>query len=159
MLWNADISLQLEEFWRSAMVRYILLAVCFAVGSCGSENEVTTASPYDKEQLRNLEIRAAGDDLVALRELELHYGFEGNMVEVKKIQQRRLSLRDPEALGEEVMRIVMSADKLTDCASKKTQLNVSMKIAVDVAMAYKVKNVENDADVKLVQRELDKLQC
>jgi len=73
------------------MVRYILLAVCFAVGSCGSANEVTTASPYNKEQLRNLEIRAAGDDLVALRELELHYGFEGNMVEVKKIQQRRLS--------------------------------------------------------------------
>ena len=141
------------------MIRYAFIAVFLLVGGCGSANEVTTTSPYNKEELRNLEIRAAGDDLVALRELELHYGFEGNMAAVKVIQQRRLSLRDPEALGEEVMRLVMSADNLTDCASKKNQLNASMKIAVDVAMTYKVENVENDTDVKLVRRELDKLEC
>lgn len=141
------------------MIRSIFVLLCLFASSCGTSQEVATTSPYTKEQLRDFEIRAARNDLTALRELELHYGFEGNEVARQNIYQRRLALRDPDALSEEVMRLVLSAKNLKDCNSKEKILNNAMVVAKAVAKLYEVKDILTDSDVKLVQYELDKLEC
>lgn len=141
------------------MIRSIFVLLCLFASSCGTSQEVATTSPYTKEQLRDFEVRAARNDLTALRELELHYGFEGNEFARQNIYQRRLALRDPDALSEEVMRLVLSAKNLKDCNSKEKILNNAMVVAKAVAKLYEVKDILTDSDVKLVQYELDKLEC
>lgn len=109
---------------RSLFTTLLLLAGCSDV-----HKEETTKSPYSKQELEALMIRAELNDIAALRELDLHYGFSGMDEQRENIFRRRVELEDPEALDENAMRLALEAQRMSKKSEKLAYLDKALRSA------------------------------
>jgi hypothetical protein len=142
------------------MKKYMLLAGFFVV-CCNNQNgSDTTTSPYTKEQVFDLEIRAARNDVDALHELQMHYDFSDQEEKSNKIDEQLLSLKDPPAMQKEALGLASSASRTANRGEKLKLLDDAVSLAREAAKIQGVpeKYISGDSTVKYVEKERAKLQ-
>jgi hypothetical protein len=104
-------------------------------------------------------MNADAGDTRALRELELHYGFESMNEEREKIHRRRVELNDDEALTEDVIGLVSQAQDAEECPEKLQKLQDARKLAQRIGEHHGTKNDRYVVTMRLVNREMSRLEC
>ena len=124
-----------------------------------SGGETKSYSGYTKDQVLDLEIGAARNDLKSLRELQMHHDFMGNHKESDRIGKIRLSLNDPEELDSESLRLMIRARSDSNYKEKKAHLSEALKMARKAASLQGVpeKYISGYATVKLIEEEISEL--
>lgn len=138
-------------------MRALFIAVLIFLSGCGSQETVTSRSPYSKSEVFDLEIRAIRNDVEAMQQLQEHYSFEGKRDEWQKLHVKLLELNDPDALHHEAMHFLLAADKVKDGKEKLNLLNKSLEFAKKEARVEGVKDISRHNMVILVQKDLNKL--
>jgi site-specific DNA-cytosine methylase len=141
------------------MKQYILLAG-FLLVSCSNQNDGDTiTSPYTKEQVFDLEIKAAQNDVDALHELQMHYDFSDQEEKSKKIDKQLLDLKDPPAMDKEAHRLSSLAKKTQNNNEKIRHLDDAVKLAREAAKIQGIPDayISNDSTVQYVENERAKL--
>jgi hypothetical protein len=137
------------------MIKYsFFLAIALNLVACGEKEVITSESSVNAEQVRNLEYRATAGDLASMRELQLHYGFEGNREESERWRQRRFELNDPEIMDDKVLDMLSASEKERDPLRKRTILKEALIIAEKAAQINKIKDISTDDTVKMVKEDL-----
>jgi hypothetical protein len=154
------------NLWKKTM-KYeslrILMVLGFLLTACnsGAGGNFTTRSMRATEEVQALEVRGAANDVMALRELESHYGFEAMNADQERVHQNLVSLNDPASMYEEALTRAIQADHIIDNVEKRRKLEVALEAAL--SLAYKAAAIENlpfpaqNLTIQAIQKDIDKM--